>query len=113
MKGPAWAADGATALAGWSATEDGSKLAYAIQDGGSDWRTIRVMDVATGAEANVSGGFQNDAQGPRSSISGGKNNVTVGADASISGGDSNTASVDSSIVVGDTGRVYVDNTLIH
>ncbi|GAB5349353.1 prolyl oligopeptidase family serine peptidase [Alteriqipengyuania sp. 357] len=43
-----WAADGATALADYAITEDGSKLAYAIQDGGSDWRTVRVMDVATG-----------------------------------------------------------------
>ena len=43
-----WAADGATALAGYAATEDGSKLLYAIQDGGSDWRTVKVMDVATG-----------------------------------------------------------------
>ncbi|PZN92436.1 MAG: S9 family peptidase [Alphaproteobacteria bacterium] len=43
-----WAKDGATALAEWSASEDGSKVAYAIQDGGSDWRTIRVIDVASG-----------------------------------------------------------------
>jgi len=44
----AWAEDGATALAGWVPSEDGSKLAYSIQDGGTDWRIIRVMDVATG-----------------------------------------------------------------
>ncbi|MDN3645055.1 prolyl oligopeptidase family serine peptidase [Pontixanthobacter aestiaquae] len=43
-----WAEDGATALSGWSVTEDGSKLLYGIQDGGSDWRTARVLDVATG-----------------------------------------------------------------
>ncbi|NMW31752.1 S9 family peptidase [Altererythrobacter sp. RZ02] len=43
-----WAEDGATALAGWVPTEDGSKLLYGIQDGGSDWRTARVLDVATG-----------------------------------------------------------------
>nr|WP_246333085.1 prolyl oligopeptidase family serine peptidase [Sphingomicrobium lutaoense] len=43
-----WAEDGATALAGYVPTEDGSKILYAIQDGGSDWRTIKVMDVATG-----------------------------------------------------------------
>lgn len=43
-----WAADGATALAGWVPTEDGSKLLYGIQDGGSDWRTAKVLDVATG-----------------------------------------------------------------
>ncbi|MEL7729324.1 prolyl oligopeptidase family serine peptidase [Citromicrobium bathyomarinum] len=43
-----WADDGATALADYAITEDGSKLLYAIQDGGSDWRTVKVMDVATG-----------------------------------------------------------------
>ncbi|MCA1197359.1 prolyl oligopeptidase family serine peptidase [Sphingomonas sp. R647] len=43
-----WAADGATALGEWLPSEDGKLLAYSIQDGGSDWRTIRVLDVATG-----------------------------------------------------------------
>jgi prolyl oligopeptidase len=42
-----WAQDGATALDIWAPSDDGSKLAYAIQDGGSDWRTLRVLDVAT------------------------------------------------------------------
>lgn len=45
-----WAADGATALAGWVPSKDGTKLIYSIQDGGSDWRTIKVLDVATGQE---------------------------------------------------------------
>src|SRR5690606_36623193 len=27
---------------------DGSRIAYTVQDGGSDWRVIRVLDVATG-----------------------------------------------------------------
>lgn len=43
-----WAADGATALADWSASGDGSKLIYSIQDGGSDWRTLKVLDVDSG-----------------------------------------------------------------
>ena len=43
-----WAADGATALAEWAPSEDGKYLAYAVQDGGTDWRTVRVLDVATG-----------------------------------------------------------------
>ena len=43
-----WSKDGATALAEWAPREDGSKLAYAIQDGGTDWRTVKVLDVATG-----------------------------------------------------------------
>ena len=34
-----WSADGATALAEWTPSEDGKLLAYAIQDGGTDWRT--------------------------------------------------------------------------
>lgn len=44
----AWAKDGATALDAWVPSEDGTKLIYSIQDGGSDWRTVRVLDVATG-----------------------------------------------------------------
>lgn len=43
-----WSKDGATALAGWKPSADGSLLAYAVQDGGSDWRTLKVLDVATG-----------------------------------------------------------------
>ncbi len=43
-----WAADGATALAGWVPSEDGAYILYGIQDGGSDWRTAKVLDVATG-----------------------------------------------------------------
>jgi prolyl oligopeptidase len=43
-----WAKDGATALAEWSASDDGARVAYAVQDGGTDWRTIRVLDVNTG-----------------------------------------------------------------
>lgn len=42
-----WAKDGATALAEWMPAHDGTKLAYSIQDGGTDWRTIKVLDVAT------------------------------------------------------------------
>jgi prolyl oligopeptidase len=45
-----WAKDGATALAEWVPSEDGRMVAYAVQDGGSDWRTIRVIDVASGAQ---------------------------------------------------------------
>lgn len=43
-----WAKDGATALADWEPSDNGQLLAYSIQDGGSDWRTIRLLDVATG-----------------------------------------------------------------
>jgi prolyl oligopeptidase len=44
----AWAKDGATALDAWEPSPSGKYLAYAIQDGGSDWRTIKVLDVKTG-----------------------------------------------------------------
>lgn len=43
-----WSKDGATALAEWTPSEDGSKILYGIQDGGTDWRTLKVLDVASG-----------------------------------------------------------------
>ena len=43
-----WSRDGATALAEWDPSEDGRFLLYSVQDGGTDWRTVRVLDVATG-----------------------------------------------------------------
>ncbi|WP_448661771.1 prolyl oligopeptidase family serine peptidase [Sphingomonas sp. CJ20] len=45
-----WSQDGATALSEWAPSEDGKYLLYAIQDGGTDWRTARVLDVATGKD---------------------------------------------------------------
>ena len=45
-----WAKDGATALAEWSPSEDGKYLLYSVQDGGTDWRIVRVKDVATGQD---------------------------------------------------------------
>ena len=44
----ALAADGTTALAEWKPSQDGRWLLYAVQDGGTDWRTLRVIDVAAG-----------------------------------------------------------------
>lgn len=43
-----WAKDGATALDDWQPSKDGAHLAYTVQDGGSDWRTVKFLDVATG-----------------------------------------------------------------
>ncbi len=43
-----WASDGATALAEWMPSDDGGLLLYAVQDGGTDWRTLRLIDAATG-----------------------------------------------------------------
>jgi prolyl oligopeptidase len=44
----AWSQDGATALAEWEASKDGRYVAYGVQEGGTDWRVIRVLDAASG-----------------------------------------------------------------
>lgn len=44
-----WSEHGAVALAEWEPSKDGALLAYAVQEDGADWRTIRVIEVATGA----------------------------------------------------------------
>ncbi len=43
-------ADGTIALAAVAVSDDGSKLAYALADGGSDWITWHVRDVETGRD---------------------------------------------------------------
>ncbi len=43
-----WSKDGATALDLYEPSPNGKFLAYSIQDAGSDWVTIRVLDVKTG-----------------------------------------------------------------
>jgi prolyl oligopeptidase len=40
--------DGTVSLAGWSPNEDGTLLAYAKSDGGSDWKDWYLLDVQTG-----------------------------------------------------------------
>ncbi|MFM6930982.1 MAG: prolyl oligopeptidase family serine peptidase [Novosphingobium sp.] len=45
-----WASDGATALDEWAPSRNGKLLAYAVQDGGSDWRAIRLRDVKSGKD---------------------------------------------------------------
>jgi prolyl oligopeptidase len=44
----AWSGDKSDALAEWAASDDGRRLVYGVQEGGSDWRTLRVVDVDTG-----------------------------------------------------------------
>lgn len=44
------AVDGTVSLADFEASPDGKLLAWATSDGGSDWRVIRVRDVATGKD---------------------------------------------------------------
>ena len=43
-----WAKDAATALDAWEPSKNGQLLAYSVQDGGSDWRVIRLLDTKTG-----------------------------------------------------------------
>lgn len=43
-----WSKDGALALAEWAPSPDGRRLAYGVQEAGSDWRTLRVMNVDGG-----------------------------------------------------------------
>lgn len=43
-----WPGDGTVALAEWTPSPDGRYLAYAMQEAGSDWRTLRVLDVDSG-----------------------------------------------------------------
>ncbi len=43
-----WSADAATALAEWVPSDDGRRLVYGVQDGGTDWRIVRVLDVESG-----------------------------------------------------------------
>nr|WP_246263684.1 prolyl oligopeptidase family serine peptidase [Parasphingopyxis algicola] len=43
-----WSDDDATAMAQWVPSPSGRYIAYGVQDGGTDWRTIRVLDVESG-----------------------------------------------------------------
>ncbi|WP_022683287.1 prolyl oligopeptidase family serine peptidase [Sphingobium bisphenolivorans] len=43
-----WAKDGSAALAEWAPSPDGRHLLYSVQEAGSDWRTLRVLDVDGG-----------------------------------------------------------------
>lgn len=43
-----WSEHGTWALAEWAPSKDGALLAYAVQEDGADWRTIRVIEVASG-----------------------------------------------------------------
>jgi len=49
----AFRADGTASIGDFSLSPDGSRLAYAVSDGGSDWRTWRVRDIASGTDDPV------------------------------------------------------------
>jgi prolyl oligopeptidase len=42
--------DGSVAFAQWSPSPDGKLLAYGLAQGGADWRTVHVLDIATGKD---------------------------------------------------------------
>ena len=44
----AWSDDDAAALSGWVPSPDGKYVLYSVQDGGTDWRIVRVLDVDSG-----------------------------------------------------------------
>jgi prolyl oligopeptidase len=43
-----WSDDGTVALGEWEPSKDGRRVAYAMQESGSDWRALRVLDAANG-----------------------------------------------------------------
>jgi prolyl oligopeptidase len=50
LDGNSLSGDGTVAVTALEPSEDGSKLAYATSEGGSDWRTFHVRDVETGLD---------------------------------------------------------------
>lgn len=44
-----WSDDGTVALASFFPSPDGKHVAFLVQDGGSDWRTARIVEVESGA----------------------------------------------------------------
>ena len=46
----AFSEDGTSSLADYAHSKDGRHLAYLVSDGGSDWTTIRVLDLETGRD---------------------------------------------------------------
>jgi len=44
----AWTDDNADAIGEWSVSDDGRHVAFSVQKGGTDWRTIRLLDVGSG-----------------------------------------------------------------
>ena len=44
-----WSEDGTVAMASYFPSPDGKHVAYLVQDGGSDWRQARIIEVGSGA----------------------------------------------------------------
>lgn len=45
-----WSKDGVDSLMGWSVSDDARYVAFGLQKHGSDWRTIKVLDVDSGEQ---------------------------------------------------------------
>ncbi|MHC4990030.1 MAG: prolyl oligopeptidase family serine peptidase [Planctomycetota bacterium] len=45
-----WSADGTVALSGTAFSDDGRYLAYGVAEAGSDWKHVRIREVATGRD---------------------------------------------------------------
>ncbi|WP_197274600.1 prolyl oligopeptidase family protein [Novosphingobium sp. AAP83] len=57
-----WSADGSLALAQWEPSPSGRFLALAEQEAGSDWRTLRVVEVASGKMLDERLSWANDTE---------------------------------------------------
>lgn len=57
-----WSADASLALAQWEPSPSGRYLAYAVQEAGSDWRTLRVVEVGTGRVLDEQLQWANDTE---------------------------------------------------
>ncbi len=57
-----WSADGSLALAQWEPSPSGRFLAFAEQEAGSDWRTVRVVEVASGKVSEERLSWANDTE---------------------------------------------------
>ncbi|MCC6941780.1 MAG: S9 family peptidase [Novosphingobium sp.] len=57
-----WSADGSLALAQWEPSPSGRFLAFAEQEAGSDWRTLRVVEVASGKALEERLSWANDTE---------------------------------------------------
>ena len=74
-----WSSDGAAALTGLGITSDGRRVAYARSDGGSDWRTIRVVELAPAQDRASGPTDPGDTDGPADGATAGEDGATAGA----------------------------------
>lgn len=73
--------------------------------GATDWAKKRATSaqVASGADATISGGYNNRASGAQSAIGGGYNNISTANSSVVAGGDFNSATAPEATVAGGSG----------